>query len=94
MTDGDVPRESAPPRLERVIGTGALVATAANCIVGSGIFGLPGLAAFARRADTFVTITLSAAITHLLKARLSTERGCRTPIVERRNVRKRTFPPA
>ena len=45
MTDGDVPPKSAPPRLERVIGTGALAATAVNCIVGSGIFGLPGLAA-------------------------------------------------
>jgi basic amino acid/polyamine antiporter, APA family len=33
------------PRLERVIGTGALAATALNTIVGSGIFGLPGLAA-------------------------------------------------
>jgi hypothetical protein len=70
MTDGDVPPERAPPRLERVIGTGALAATAANCIVGSGIFGLPGLAPhFARRADTFVTITLSAAITHLLEGK-------------------------
>jgi amino acid transporter len=37
--------ESTPPHLERVIGTGALAATALNCIVGSGIFGLPGLAA-------------------------------------------------
>lgn len=34
-----------PPRLQRVIGTSPLAATALNCIVGSGIFGLPGLAA-------------------------------------------------
>jgi len=33
------------PRLERVIGVGGLAASAVNCIVGSGIFGLPGLAA-------------------------------------------------
>jgi APA family basic amino acid/polyamine antiporter len=33
------------PRLERVIGVGGLGASAVNCIVGSGIFGLPGIAA-------------------------------------------------
>ena len=33
------------PRLERVIGVGALAAAAVNLIVGSGIFGLPGIAA-------------------------------------------------
>ena len=33
------------PRLERVIGVGGLGCSAVNCIVGSGIFGLPGLAA-------------------------------------------------
>lgn len=33
------------PHLERVIGTGGLAASALNCIVGSGIFGLPGIAA-------------------------------------------------
>ena len=37
-------RESAP-HLERVIGVGGLAATAINTIVGSGIFGLPGIAA-------------------------------------------------
>ena len=36
--------ESAP-HLERVIGVGGLAATAINTIVGSGIFGLPGIAA-------------------------------------------------
>jgi len=45
MADARVDLESEPPRLERVIGTGALAATALNTIVGSGIFGLPGLAA-------------------------------------------------
>jgi APA family basic amino acid/polyamine antiporter len=45
MAGGDIHQESALPHLERVIGTGALAATALNCIVGSGIFGLPGLAA-------------------------------------------------
>jgi amino acid transporter len=45
MVDVAADSESTPPRLERVIGTGALAATALNCIVGSGIFGLPGLAA-------------------------------------------------
>lgn len=45
MADVGVSPESAPLHLERVIGTGALTATALNCIVGSGIFGLPGLAA-------------------------------------------------
>jgi basic amino acid/polyamine antiporter, APA family len=34
-----------PPQLERVIGVGGLGAAAVNCIVGSGIFGLPGIAA-------------------------------------------------
>ena len=34
-----------PPQLERVIGVGGLAASAVNCIVGSGIFGLPGIAA-------------------------------------------------
>jgi APA family basic amino acid/polyamine antiporter len=33
------------PRLERVIGVSGLTASAVNCIVGSGIFGLPGIAA-------------------------------------------------
>jgi hypothetical protein len=33
------------PRLERVIGVGGLGSSAVNCIVGSGIFGLPGIAA-------------------------------------------------
>ena len=33
------------PHLERVIGVGGLGASAVNCIVGSGIFGLPGIAA-------------------------------------------------
>jgi APA family basic amino acid/polyamine antiporter len=33
------------PHLERVIGVGGLAASALNCIVGSGIFGLPGIAA-------------------------------------------------
>ena len=33
------------PQFERVIGVGGLGASAVNCIVGSGIFGLPGLAA-------------------------------------------------
>ena len=33
------------PHLERVIRTGGLAASALNCIVGSGIFGLPGIAA-------------------------------------------------
>ena len=33
------------PHLERVIGVGGLGCTAVNCIVGSGIFGLPGIAA-------------------------------------------------
>jgi amino acid transporter len=45
MADAVVSRGNMPPRLERVIGTGALAATALNCILGSGIFGLPGLAA-------------------------------------------------
>jgi len=45
MTDAGAHPEGAPPRLERVIGTGSLAATALNCIIGSGIFGLPGLAA-------------------------------------------------
>jgi basic amino acid/polyamine antiporter, APA family len=45
MADVSAHAESTSPRLERVIGTGALAATALNCIVGSGIFGLPGLAA-------------------------------------------------
>jgi len=36
---------SSTPRLERVIGVGGLTASCVNCIVGSGIFGLPGLAA-------------------------------------------------
>jgi len=45
MPDVGPEPEATPPRLERVIGTGALAATAVNCIVGSGIFGLPGLAA-------------------------------------------------
>jgi basic amino acid/polyamine antiporter, APA family len=45
MADVVTHPEGAPPRLERVISTGALAATALNCIVGSGIFGLPGLAA-------------------------------------------------
>jgi amino acid transporter len=31
--------------LERVIGVGGLSGSAVNCIVGSGIFGLPGIAA-------------------------------------------------
>ena len=31
------------PRLERVIGVGGPGCSAVNCIVGSGIFGLPGL---------------------------------------------------
>jgi len=38
-------RHGPPPQLERVIGVGGLSASAVNCIVGSGIFGLPGLAA-------------------------------------------------
>lgn len=33
------------PRLERVIGVGGVTSAAVNCIVGSGIFGLPGIAA-------------------------------------------------
>jgi basic amino acid/polyamine antiporter, APA family len=33
------------PRLERVIGIGGLTGSAVNCIVGSGIFGLPGIVA-------------------------------------------------
>ena len=33
------------PPLERVIGVGGLSCSAVNCIVGSGIFGLPGIAA-------------------------------------------------
>jgi amino acid transporter len=41
----DVIAPAAPPRLERVIGVGALSFSAINCIVGSGIFGLPGLVA-------------------------------------------------
>src|SRR5262245_54206749 len=45
MANVGVDPETAPPHLERVIGTGALAATALNCIVGSGIFGLPGIAA-------------------------------------------------
>lgn len=45
MDDIARPPEGARPRLERVIGTGALAAVAINCIVGSGIFGLPGIAA-------------------------------------------------
>jgi amino acid transporter len=44
MADVSAHAESTSPRLERVIGTGALAATALNCIVGSGIFGLPGRA--------------------------------------------------
>ena len=45
MDDIARPHEGTRPHLERVIGTGALAATAFNCIVGSGIFGLPGIAA-------------------------------------------------
>src|SRR5262245_33113495 len=37
--------DSSAPRLERVIGVGGLTASCVNSIVGSGIFGLPGLAA-------------------------------------------------
>ena len=36
---------ASAPHLERVIGVGGLGASAVNCIVGSGIFGLPGIAA-------------------------------------------------
>ena len=36
---------SAPPQLVRVIGRWSMVALAVNCIVGSGIFGLPSLVA-------------------------------------------------
>ena len=36
---------ASAPHLERVIGVGGLGASAINCIVGSGIFGLPGIAA-------------------------------------------------
>ena len=39
----DVPEPG--PRLERVIGVGGVAGAAVNCIVGSGIFGLPGIAA-------------------------------------------------
>ena len=45
MADPGAHAGSTPPRLERVIGTGALAANTLNCVVGSGIFGLPGLAA-------------------------------------------------
>jgi len=38
-------RNGPAPHLERVIGVGGLGASAVNCIVGSGIFGLPGIAA-------------------------------------------------
>ena len=38
-------RTGPAPHLERVIGVGGLGASAVNCIVGSGIFGLPGIAA-------------------------------------------------
>ena len=38
-------RERDPAHLERVLGTGALTGSAINCIIGSGIFGLPGIAA-------------------------------------------------
>ncbi len=38
-------RSDNGPQLERVIGVGGLGAAAVNCIVGSGIFGLPGIAA-------------------------------------------------
>ena len=39
------PGSVSTPRLERVIGVGGLGCAAVNCIVGSGIFGLPGIAA-------------------------------------------------
>ena len=37
--------DKSSPHLERVIGVGGLGFSAVNCIVGSGIFGLPGIAA-------------------------------------------------
>jgi amino acid transporter len=45
MTATAPAKAASPPRLERVIGVGGLTGSAINCIVGSGIFGLPGLAA-------------------------------------------------
>ena len=38
-------RGGPAPHLERVIGVGGLACSGVNCIVGSGIFGLPGIAA-------------------------------------------------
>lgn len=43
MTQG--PSPSTPPQLVRVIGRWSMVALAVNCIVGSGIFGLPSVVA-------------------------------------------------
>src|SRR5687767_2565505 len=47
IRDVDPPASGGPPspHLERVIGVGGLGFSAVNCIVGSGIFGLPGIAA-------------------------------------------------
>jgi APA family basic amino acid/polyamine antiporter len=48
FSDGPAPSGSiggSAPHLERVIGVGGLACSAVNCIVGSGIFGLPGIAA-------------------------------------------------
>ena len=45
MTAGTAPSAAPAAGLERVIGIGGLTGSAINCIVGSGIFGLPGLVA-------------------------------------------------
>src|SRR3954471_18683991 len=44
-TVGELRPQQSAPHLERVIGVGGLGFAAVNCIVGSGIFGLPGIAA-------------------------------------------------
>jgi basic amino acid/polyamine antiporter, APA family len=45
MGPPSVSRGGPAPHLERVIGVGGLACSGVNCIVGSGIFGLPGVAA-------------------------------------------------